>query len=87
IVEGSYKTQSFTRYTFDLYRHRLEIMRLFFDVILADLEYTRDNEAMAIAFVEADRAGDQNELGQVSDVDLLAKEDAYQARRIKRLVS
>ena len=30
---------------------RLAVMRAFFDVLLADLAYTRDNEDMAVAYV------------------------------------
>jgi len=65
-------------------RHRLAIMQAFFDVLLADLEFARDNEAMAVAFVQADRSRDRNELGQLSDIDLLEQESAYQEFRIKR---
>lgn len=57
---------------------RLNIMQRFFDVILADLQFARDNEAMAGAFIDADRARDRHELNRVSDVDLLAFEAAYQ---------
>ena len=64
--------------------YRIEVMRRFFAVILADLDFARKNEAMAVAFVDLDRARDQNELGQVSDVNLAALESAYQARRITR---
>jgi len=56
----------------------LEIMRSFYDVILSDLQYARDNEAMAGAFIDADRARDRHELKRVSDVDLLELEAAYQ---------
>ncbi len=56
----------------------LAIMRAFFDVILADLENARDNEAMSVAFVAADRARDRNEVGQVSDVERLRAEADYQ---------
>ena len=35
---------------------RLEIMQRFFDVLLADLSFARDNEAMAVAFIQFDRA-------------------------------
>lgn len=56
----------------------LEIMRSFLDVILADLQYARDNEAMAGAFIDADRARDRHELNRVSDVTLLELEAAYQ---------
>ncbi|MFM1892358.1 MAG: hypothetical protein RLZ44_1435, partial [Pseudomonadota bacterium] len=65
-------------------QRRLEIMRRFFDVLLADLQYARDNEAMATAFVAVDKARDRNELGQVSDVALLELDAAYQeARRLR----
>lgn len=56
----------------------LEIMRSFFDVILADLQFARDNEAMAGAFIDADRARDRHELNRMSDVDLFELEAAYQ---------
>lgn len=56
----------------------LAIMRSFFDVILADLQFARDNEAMAGAFIDADRARDRHELNRVSDVDLLELEALYQ---------
>jgi outer membrane protein TolC len=57
---------------------RLEIMRSFFDVVLADLQFARDNEAMAGAFIDADRARDRHELQRISDVALLELEAAYQ---------
>jgi len=59
----------------------LAVMRAFFDVLLADLEYARDNEAMSIAFIAADRARDRNELGQMSDVEMLQAEADYQQVR------
>jgi outer membrane protein TolC len=68
-------------------RQRLEIMRRYFEVLLADLAYTRDNEAMAVAFVTLDRARNRNELGQVSDIDLLALEDHFQETRLRRMAS
>jgi outer membrane protein TolC len=68
----------------DLLRHRIAIMQAFFDVLLADLEYARDNEAMAVAYVQADRSRDRNELGQVSDIDLLEQERIYQEYRMRR---
>ncbi len=65
-------------------KHRIEIMQAFFNVILADLAYARDNELMAIQFVRFDRAKDRNNLGQIPDVDLLQAENNYfQARSIR----
>lgn len=65
----------------------LDIMRAFFDVLLADLEYARDNEDMAVAYVAVDKARDRNELGQLSDVELLKAEAEYEEVRRRRLVS
>lgn len=67
-------------------RQRLEIMRRFFDVLLADQRLAEAEEAMAVAYVEFDRARDRNKLGQLSDIDLLAREDAYQTARSRRAV-
>lgn len=68
-------------------RRRLDIMERFFDVILADMAFNRDNEAMAVAFVEYDRVRDRHELGQRSDFDLMQAEAAYQASRRQRYFS
>ncbi len=68
-------------------RRRLEIMAAFFGVLLADLEYTRDNEAMAIAYVRLDRARNRRELGQRSDVELLQAQTRYEQRLQRRRLS
>lgn len=62
-------------------RHRIEIMSSFFAVLLADLRYTRDNEAMSIGYVQYDRARQRNSLGQVSDVELLKLQNRFQVMR------
>lgn len=67
--------------------HRLRIMQGFFEVLLADLTYTRDNEAMAVAFVELNRLRERHGLGQVSDITLMAQESHYQTARLQRLAS
>ncbi|MCG5501516.1 TolC family protein [Ectothiorhodospira lacustris] len=67
--------------------HRLRIMQGFFEVLLADLTYTRDNEAMAVAFVELNRLRERHGLGQISDINLMAQESQYQAARLQRLAS
>lgn len=66
-------------------RHRLAVMQRYFDVLLADLAFARDNEAMASAFVTLNRARDRSELGQVSDIALFELEAAYQTARAQRL--
>lgn len=68
-------------------RHRLDVMDAFFDVLLADLEFARDNEAMAVAYVQADRSRERNALGQLSDVILMQRETEYQRYRMQRLRS
>jgi len=62
-------------------RHRLAVMQAFFDVLLADLNFTRDNEAIAVAYIALDRARDRQKLGQVSDVQLLELDSEYQQVR------
>ncbi|WP_457668131.1 TolC family protein [Thiolapillus sp.] len=59
-------------------RQQLRVMQAFLDVLLADLEYVRDNEAVAIAYVRFDRFRNQAELGKLSDVDLLEKQALYE---------
>ncbi len=56
----------------------LAIMRAFYDVLLADLAFARDNEAMSVAYVRLDRGRDRHALGQLSDLDLLALENRYE---------
>ena len=66
-------------------RHRLGVLQRYFDVLLADLAFARDNEAMASAFVSLNRARERNDLGQVSDIDLFELEARYQTARGTRL--
>jgi outer membrane protein TolC len=66
-------------------RHRLAVLQRYFDVLLADLAFARDNEAMASAFVSLNRARERNELGQVSDIDRFELEARYQSARGDRL--
>ncbi len=66
-------------------RHRLGVLQQYFNVLLADLAFARDNEAMASAFVSLNRARERRELGQVSDIDLFELEARYQSARGARL--
>ncbi len=68
-------------------QRRIAIMEAYFDVLLADLEFARDNEEMAVVYVNFDRLQDRHELGQVSDIDLLEMEAEYQAVRKRRATS
>jgi len=66
---------------------RLEIMQRFFDVLLADLSYMRDNEAMAVAYIQFDRAENRRDLGQYSPLAVAELEAAYQVIRRRRAAS
>lgn len=68
-------------------QHRLEVMNRFFAVLLADLKFSRDNEALSIAYVRYDRASSKNKLGKVSDIDLMELESIYQQARNELAVS
>ncbi len=57
---------------------RLGVLERFFDVLLADLAYSRFDEAMAVAYVQFDRASHRRELGQLSDLRVLELESVYQ---------
>ncbi len=66
---------------------RLAIMEHFFDVLLADLSYARYNEAMAVAYIQFDRAGARRDLGQYSELQVLELEAVYQDIRQRQASS
>ncbi len=70
-------------YRESLQQQRLEIMRRYFDVVLADFEFVRDNEDMAVVFVALEKLRERHALGQLSEIDLLEKETEY--RRVRSL--
>jgi hypothetical protein len=63
---------------------RLEILARFLDVLLADQSYSRYNEAMAVAYVQLDRANVRRELGQFSDLRVAELNATYQDVRQRR---
>jgi outer membrane protein TolC len=63
---------------------RLDILRRFFDVLLADLRYAVDNEAMAHHYVTFDKSRERHRLGQLSDVEILELESRYQEALVVR---
>ncbi len=67
-------------------QRRLEVMERFFEVLLADLKYSRDNEALAIAYIRYDRAANRQELGKSSDIEVLELESLFQQAR-RRMTS
>ena len=62
-------------------QRRLQIQRDYLDVLLADLQYIRDNESMTMGFLHWDKARERNEMGQISDIEVLELESIFQQRR------
>ena len=65
-------------------RKQKKIMRRYFDVLLADLEFAVADEANSIKFVRFDNAKERHELGGISDIEILSLENEYQRQRLKR---
>ncbi|QFY89279.1 TolC family protein [Magnetovirga frankeli] len=59
-------------------QRRLEVMQCFFAVLLADLRHERNSEAMAVAYVGLDKARSRQQQQQLSELDLMRQEQAYQ---------
>lgn len=57
-------------------RH-LAVMKAFFEVLLADLEYEHENEAMSVAFVRLDKARARHRLGRLDEPTLARLETRY----------
>jgi len=66
---------------------RIAVMQRYFDVLQADMEFARDDEAMAVAYVTLDRLRNRHELGEVSDLEILTMENEYEKARRNRVVS
>lgn len=75
------------RYRVSQNQFRLELLRRFSAVVLADLAFIRDNEAMATAYVRLDRLKAKRDLEQASDVDVAAQEQLYQVARVNYFTS
>ncbi len=75
------------RYQALLLQRRVSIMRAYFDVLLADMEYARDNEALATAYISFDRLRTRQELGQTSDIAVAELGSEYQQARVQLSLS
>lgn len=64
-------------------RQYLNVMKTYFDVVLADLQYYRYNEEMAVAYIVLDKMRTRAKLGQHTEIDVAEKEVEYQ--RVRRL--
>lgn len=72
------------RLAYVLQQRRLDIMRNFLDVLLADRAFAVADESMAIEFVRLDRLQQRNKLLQRSDVALAEQQARYQKQRTLR---
>lgn len=63
---------------------KIKLTQAYFNVLLADLQYRVDNEAMAVAYVEVDDLREKYELNRVSDTELYEYELRYQKAFLKR---
>lgn len=61
----------------------ITVMKRYFDVVLADLQFYRYNEEMAVSYIRFDRMQIRAKLGQYTEVDVAKKYAEYQ--RIRRL--
>lgn len=68
-------------------QRRYDIMAAYFDVVLSDIKFARDNEEMAIGYTRYDRIKQRRELGQYSDIEVLEAEADYQRIRRQRYES
>lgn len=69
------------------WQRRIEIMRRFHDVILADLRYSADLEEMTQRYLTYDRIRERHALGQISEPELLEAENHYREALIQRTAS
>lgn len=65
----------------------LDILDSYLNVLLADLRFRVQDEAMAIAYVRLDRANDRHELGQISDIERFEADTLYQETRSARFLT
>lgn len=67
--------------------HQLEIMKRFFNVLLADLRYRVDDEEMTQRFLKYDKKRERSTLGMVSEVEIQEAENFYREALITRAAS
>ena len=65
-------------------QRRIAIMARFFDVLLADMRYTADNEYMAVAYVNWDDGRKRFEAGELPRAALARLESRYQEIKLRR---
>ena len=68
-------------------KHQLDVVEKFFEVLVSDKNYVLKDEEMTLAFLKYDKAKDFNELGTLSDIELLRLENIYRERLQLRRVA
>ena len=68
-------------------RRRLEVMSRYFEVLIADMQFTADNEMMAVIFVGFDHGKENFSAGKISAIELAELETRYQDILLKRTAS
>lgn len=76
-----------SRYADARLQRGLDILDSYLNVLLADLRFRVQDEAMAIAYVRMDRANDRHELGQISDIERFEADTLYQETRSARYLA
>ncbi len=62
-------------------QRELSITQKYFDVLNSDNDFLRHNENMAIGFIRYDKARERQELGLVSELEVLQQQSDYEAIR------
>jgi len=75
------------QFTQSVLQHRINIIRDFYAVILADLRYTFENEEMTQLYVKFDRLRDRHSLGMVTETLMLKAKNRYSEQQDIRSVS
>jgi outer membrane protein TolC len=65
-------------------QRRLQILEKYFDVLNADNRFLSENEALAIGFIRFDNAVQDQELGLVSEIEVLRLQAEYEVIRQQR---
>ncbi len=73
VIEGEEQRMGLARE-----QRKLDVLRAYYDVLLADLAFTVANERMAVVYVDYDKVKDKHELGQLSQVELLRVQTGYE---------
>ena len=68
-----------------LSQRKVAILQAYFNVLLADIIYSRSMEAMSVAYVRLDKLRSEFELGKISDIELLKSENDYRSIRREQI--